>query len=227
MDAASSAALTEFINHSNSRIDQQQESINATGRAVQALVTQVSGLSQQLQQLHAPTAPPTPPVSPASLERRDLPEPRLPVPQSYAVNSQLEKQHRKDFDGTSKSRIRAETVFYEHSHSAVGSDELRIIINPQDYEKRVSNIYFNSLTGRASLCSIQSVSRLIGIALNPREASFIHLEGLLHKSHSDGTGSSDFAIYHTPCEGALNQRHYPPPARRRAAILTALIMLIW
>lgn len=63
------------------------------------------------------------------------------------VNSKLEKQHRKDFDGTSKSRIRAETVFYEHSHSAVGSDELRIIINPQDYERRVSNIYFNSLTG--------------------------------------------------------------------------------
>ncbi|ROJ62565.1 hypothetical protein DPX16_21551 [Anabarilius grahami] len=39
MDAANSAALTEFINHSISRMDQQQENISTTGRAVQALAS--------------------------------------------------------------------------------------------------------------------------------------------------------------------------------------------
>lgn len=84
MDAASSASLTEFINHSIARMDQQQESITTTGRAVQALVTQVSELSQQLQLLRNPTAPPTPPIPPTPPEPGDQPEPRLPVPQSYA-----------------------------------------------------------------------------------------------------------------------------------------------
>lgn len=84
MDAASSASLTEFINHSIARMDQQQESITTTGRAVQALVTQVSELSQQLQLLRNPAAPPTPPIPPTPPEPGVQPEPRLPVPQSYA-----------------------------------------------------------------------------------------------------------------------------------------------
>ncbi|ROK35585.1 hypothetical protein DPX16_17328 [Anabarilius grahami] len=41
MDAASSAAFTEFINHSIARMNQQQESFSSTGSAVQALVTQI------------------------------------------------------------------------------------------------------------------------------------------------------------------------------------------
>ncbi len=77
MDAASSASLTEFVNHSVSRMDRQQESITGTERAVQALVTQVSELTQQCHLLRNPTAPPTPPVPLTS------PEPRLPVPESY------------------------------------------------------------------------------------------------------------------------------------------------
>ncbi|ROL48753.1 Serine/threonine-protein kinase SIK2, partial [Anabarilius grahami] len=84
VDAASSAAFTEFINHSIARMNQQQESFSSTGSAVQALVTQVSELSQQLQQLRNPAAPPTPPVPPPQLTQGDQPEPRLPTPQTYA-----------------------------------------------------------------------------------------------------------------------------------------------
>ncbi|MGL5500114.1 MAG: DUF4939 domain-containing protein, partial [Plesiomonas shigelloides] len=65
-------------------MDQQQESILNTGRAVQALVTQVSELTQQVQRLSIPAVPPTPPVPPTSPERGPLTEPRLPVPESYA-----------------------------------------------------------------------------------------------------------------------------------------------
>ncbi len=78
MDAASSASLTKFVNHSVSRMDRQQESITGTERAVQALVTQVSELTQQCHVLRNPTAPPTTPVHLTS------PEPRLPIPESYA-----------------------------------------------------------------------------------------------------------------------------------------------
>lgn len=86
MDAASSAAFTEFINHSITRMDQQQESISSTRRAVQALVTQVSELSQQLQQLRAPTAPAPPTVSPPPSEQRDISEPRLPCHRRIPVS---------------------------------------------------------------------------------------------------------------------------------------------
>ncbi len=78
MDAASSASLTEFVNLSVSRMDRQQKSITGTEHAVQALLTQVSELTHQFHLLRNPTAPPTPPVPLAS------PEPRLPVPESYA-----------------------------------------------------------------------------------------------------------------------------------------------
>ncbi|CAM4546654.1 unnamed protein product [Leuciscus chuanchicus] len=64
-------------------MDQQQESITNTGRTVQALVTQVFELAQQIQQLSIPAAPPTLPVPPAVPEMSRRPEPRLPVPESY------------------------------------------------------------------------------------------------------------------------------------------------
>ncbi len=64
MDAASTTSLNDFIAHSVTRMDQQEEHISNTGRAVQALVTQVSELTQQLQLLRVPAAPPTPPVQP-------------------------------------------------------------------------------------------------------------------------------------------------------------------
>uniref|UniRef100_A0A9J7X6B8 Retrotransposon gag domain-containing protein n=1 Tax=Cyprinus carpio carpio TaxID=630221 RepID=A0A9J7X6B8_CYPCA len=84
MEAASSTSLSEFIHHSVNRMDQQQESIVNTGRAVQALVTQVSELTQQIQQLTIPAAPPAPSVPRASTEPSYRPEPRLPVPENYS-----------------------------------------------------------------------------------------------------------------------------------------------
>ncbi len=39
-------------------MDQQEENLNDTARAVQALVTQVSELTQQVQLLRGPAAPP-------------------------------------------------------------------------------------------------------------------------------------------------------------------------
>uniref|UniRef100_A0A9J8C3D9 Retrotransposon gag domain-containing protein n=1 Tax=Cyprinus carpio carpio TaxID=630221 RepID=A0A9J8C3D9_CYPCA len=80
----SSTSLSEFIHHSVNRMDQQQESIVNTGRAVQALVTQVSELTQQIQQLTIPAAPPAPLVPRASTEPSYRPEPRLPVPENYS-----------------------------------------------------------------------------------------------------------------------------------------------
>uniref|UniRef100_A0A9J8BJU2 Retrotransposon gag domain-containing protein n=1 Tax=Cyprinus carpio carpio TaxID=630221 RepID=A0A9J8BJU2_CYPCA len=65
-------------------MDSQERNLNDTGRAVQALVTQVSELTQQLQLLRAPTAPPTPAVPPAPSEAPSQPEPRLPIPESYS-----------------------------------------------------------------------------------------------------------------------------------------------
>ena len=62
MDAASATSWDDFASRSIVRMDQQEESIASTGRAVQALVTQVSELTQQLQQLRSPAVPPTPPV---------------------------------------------------------------------------------------------------------------------------------------------------------------------
>ncbi|XDV36908.1 hypothetical protein PO909_006622 [Leuciscus waleckii] len=62
-------------------MDQQGEEIANTGRVVQALVTQVSELTQQLQLLRAPTAPSAPPV------QENQPEPRLPKPEGYSGDS--------------------------------------------------------------------------------------------------------------------------------------------
>ncbi len=55
----------------------------ATGRAVQALVAQVSELTTQIQQLRMPTAPLPPPVPPALLHSTTQREPRLPAPEAY------------------------------------------------------------------------------------------------------------------------------------------------
>ncbi|KAG1964568.1 retrotransposable element [Pimephales promelas] len=85
MDAANSSQINDFIAHSIARMDQQEENISGTGRAVQALVKQVSELTQQVQLLRTPTAPPTPPVlpppAPAAAGRS---EPRLPTPEGYS-----------------------------------------------------------------------------------------------------------------------------------------------
>ncbi|XP_077060395.1 uncharacterized protein LOC143712060 [Siphateles boraxobius] len=60
-------------------MDSQEESLTHMGRAVQALVAQVSELTQQIQHLRGPAAPPTPPeeavdLSNVAVEYRDLKE---------------------------------------------------------------------------------------------------------------------------------------------------------
>ncbi len=60
-----------------------------TGRAVQALVAQVSELTTQLQLLRSPAAPPTPPILPVPGNNNPQHEPRLPTPEVYAGDPNL------------------------------------------------------------------------------------------------------------------------------------------
>uniref|UniRef100_A0A9J8CTZ9 Retrotransposon gag domain-containing protein n=1 Tax=Cyprinus carpio carpio TaxID=630221 RepID=A0A9J8CTZ9_CYPCA len=84
MDAAGATSWDEFASRSILRMDQQEESIANAGRAIQALVAQVSGLTQQLQHLRNPAAPPPPPVLPVPPELPHQREPRLPTPEGYS-----------------------------------------------------------------------------------------------------------------------------------------------
>ncbi len=60
-----------------------------TGRAVQALVAQVSELTTQLQLLRSPAAPPPPPILPVPGNNNPQHEPRLPTPEVYAGDTNL------------------------------------------------------------------------------------------------------------------------------------------
>ncbi len=60
-----------------------------TGRAVQALVAQVSELTTQLQLLRSPAAPPTPPILPVPGNNNPQHEPRLPTPEVHAGDPNL------------------------------------------------------------------------------------------------------------------------------------------
>ncbi len=60
-----------------------------TGRAVQALVAQVSELTTQVQLLRSPAAPPTPPSSSIPGNHSPQHEPRLPAPEMYAGDPNL------------------------------------------------------------------------------------------------------------------------------------------
>lgn len=93
MDPASMAELRDILTSSNSRFAQQEEQIMATGRAVQALVTQVSDLTTQVRQLkpesaQQPTALNPPTVSPVDITNRRI-EPRLPPPTVYSGETLL------------------------------------------------------------------------------------------------------------------------------------------
>ncbi|KAI2657474.1 Transposon Tf2-9 polyprotein [Labeo rohita] len=88
MDPASAAELREILSNSNTRMERQEEQMMATGRAVQALVAQVSELTTQLQQLKVETAstqqPSTSdPPAPVDQAARSA-EPRLPPPAFYS-----------------------------------------------------------------------------------------------------------------------------------------------
>ncbi|KAL0185787.1 hypothetical protein M9458_017457, partial [Cirrhinus mrigala] len=81
--------VQELLSVNNARMDQQEEHLLNTGRAVQALVAQVSELTSQLQQLRSPAAPPTPLSPPPLTNTEHLPEPRLPTPELYAGEPKL------------------------------------------------------------------------------------------------------------------------------------------
>ncbi|KAL0186362.1 hypothetical protein M9458_018032, partial [Cirrhinus mrigala] len=82
MDSANAPTLQDIL---SAHMDRQDEQMLATGQAVQALVAQVSELTNQLQQLRSPAAPsPSPPPPPVADSRDVHHEPRLPTPEGYA-----------------------------------------------------------------------------------------------------------------------------------------------
>ncbi len=85
MEAASGStgSLDDFVSSSILRMNSQERNLSDTARAVQALVAQVSELTQQFQRLRGPTAHLTPPVPLPSPEDSSQSEPRLPFPASY------------------------------------------------------------------------------------------------------------------------------------------------
>ncbi|KAI2650043.1 Retrotransposon-derived protein PEG10 [Labeo rohita] len=87
MDFASALSLQECMTLNNARMDQQEEHLMATGRAVQALVTQVSELTSQLQQLRSPAASPLPliPPQPTNAEHNFSLQPRTFATESSRV----------------------------------------------------------------------------------------------------------------------------------------------
>ncbi len=60
MDSAEARSIQGVLENNNARMDRQEEQMFATGRAVQALVAQVSELTTQIQHLRMPAAPPPP-----------------------------------------------------------------------------------------------------------------------------------------------------------------------
>ncbi len=89
MDSAETRGLQELLAGNNARMDLQEENMLNTGRAVQALVAQVSELTTQVQLLRSPAAPPTPPSFPITGNNSPQHEPRLPAPERYAGDSNL------------------------------------------------------------------------------------------------------------------------------------------
>ncbi len=89
MDSADATTLQGLFAFNNACMDRQDEQMLATGRAVQALVAQVSELTTQLQLLRAPTAPPPSPVPPIPADNASQYEPRLPTPEMYGGEPDL------------------------------------------------------------------------------------------------------------------------------------------
>ncbi len=89
MDSAETRGLQELLAGNNACMDLQEENMLNTGRAVQALVAQVSELTTQVQLLRSPAAPPTPPSFPITGNNSPQHEPRLPAPERYAGDSNL------------------------------------------------------------------------------------------------------------------------------------------
>ncbi len=81
MDSAETRGFQELLANNNARMDQQEENMLNTGRAVQALVAQVSELTTQLQLLRSTAAPPTLPILSVPGNNNPQHEPRLPTPE--------------------------------------------------------------------------------------------------------------------------------------------------
>ncbi len=89
MDSAETRGLQELLAGNNVRMNLQEENMLNTGRAVQALVAQVSELTTQVQLLRSPAAPPTPPSFSIPGNHSPQHEPRLPAPEMYAGDPNL------------------------------------------------------------------------------------------------------------------------------------------
>ncbi len=89
MDSAETHGLQELLAGNNARMDLQEENMLNTGRAVQALVAQVSELTTQVQLLRSPAAPPTLPNFSIPGNNSPQHEPRLPAPEVYAGDPNL------------------------------------------------------------------------------------------------------------------------------------------
>ncbi len=132
MDPAIASELRDILTSSKIRMEQQQEQIMATGRAVQALVTQVSELTTQFRQFKIePTQQPTaliPPTVPSVdyISRRA--EPRLPPPAVYSGEPLL-------------------------CRSFLATCSLHIALQPSSFPTEESKVAFviTLLTGRAAL----------------------------------------------------------------------------
>ncbi len=86
MDSAEARSIQGILESNNARMDRQEEQMFATGRAVQALVAQVSELTAQIQHLRMPAAPLPPPIPQRPRAAKTQHEPRLPTRRSTRVS---------------------------------------------------------------------------------------------------------------------------------------------
>ncbi|XP_056094883.1 uncharacterized protein LOC130073475 [Rhinichthys klamathensis goyatoka] len=89
MDSASAENVGQMVVDNNARMDRQDEQIGASGRAIQALVAQVSELTSQIQRLRGPAVPAPPPPVPLAPPNVNRPEPRIPTPERYSGEPNL------------------------------------------------------------------------------------------------------------------------------------------
>ncbi len=71
MDSAEARSIQGILESNNARMDRQEEQMFATGRAVQALVAQVSELTAQIQTSENARCATPPADSPSALEQPD------------------------------------------------------------------------------------------------------------------------------------------------------------
>uniref|UniRef100_A0A671LWM7 Retrotransposon gag domain-containing protein n=1 Tax=Sinocyclocheilus anshuiensis TaxID=1608454 RepID=A0A671LWM7_9TELE len=132
MDPASAAELRDVLSGSSARMEQQEQQILATGRAVQTLITQVSDLTTQFRQLRAEATQRPTALDSATASRVEFPsrwaEPRLPPPTVYSGEPLL-------------------------CRSFLATCSLHIALQPSSFPTEESKVAFviTLLTGRAAL----------------------------------------------------------------------------